>query len=87
MFKTLFVGIDISLKTATCCFLNQEDKHHGKPFDVYNNNLTGFEELKQKITTLCQFKKYDLVCIELEATNPQAPVEKLVFLGLCYALK
>jgi len=68
MFKTLFVGIDISLKTATCCFLNQEDKHHGKPFDV-DNNLTGFEELKQKITTLCQFKKYDLVCIGLEATS------------------
>jgi len=82
MFKTLFVGIDISIKTT----LNQEDKHHGKPFDV-DNNLTGFEELKQKITTLCQFKKYDLVCIELEATNPQAPVEKFVFLGLCYALK
>jgi len=66
--KILNVGIDISLQTATCSFLSQEGKFHGKPFNV-DNNISGFENLKQKISDLCFLEGYSLVRIGLEASS------------------
>ena len=68
MSKILNLGIDISLQTATCSFLSQDGKFHGKPFDV-DNNLPGFEILKQKITALCFLEGYTDVNIGLEASS------------------
>lgn len=68
MSKILNLGIDISLQTATCSFLSQEGKFHGKPFNV-DNNLPGFEDLKERIVHLCRLEGYSLVRIGLEASS------------------
>ena len=68
MLITLFVGIDISLKTATCCFLNQNGALLKKIFEV-DNNISGFEKLKEKIESLIPTNDFSLVCIGLEATS------------------
>lgn len=68
MSKTLNLGIDISLQSATCCFLSQEGKFHGKVFNV-DNNLPGFENLKQKLSDLCSSEGYSLVRIGLESSR------------------
>jgi len=68
MFTTLFVGIDISLRKATCCFLNQNGNLLKKVFEV-DNNISGFEKLKEQIETLIPTNGFSLVCIGLEATS------------------
>lgn len=68
MAASLFVGIDISLKTATCCLLNQQGSFLGKTFEVDNNN-SGFEKLKEKIESLIPAYGFSLVCIGMEATS------------------
>ena len=68
MSKILNLGIDISLHAATCCLLGQESRLYGKVFNV-DNNLPGFETLKNKITEICRLEGYDTVRIGLEATG------------------
>jgi len=68
MSKILNIGIDISLQTATCSFLSQDGKFHSKTFDV-DNNISGFEILKQKIAALCLLEGYTDVNIGLEASS------------------
>ncbi|MCD6138981.1 MAG: IS110 family transposase [Deltaproteobacteria bacterium] len=68
MSKTLFVGIDISLKEATCCFLNQNGNLVRKIFKV-DNNISGFEKLKEEIESAIPTNNFSLVCIGLEATS------------------
>jgi len=68
MTATLFVGIDISLKTATCCFLNQTGTLLVKIFEV-DNNTAGFEKLKDRMESLIPTNGFSLVCIGLEATS------------------
>jgi transposase len=66
--KSLNVGIDISLKKATGCFLDQEGKYHDKVFEI-KNNPSGFEKLKEKILQLISHQKFSLVLIGLEASS------------------
>ena len=66
--KTLFVGIDISLKEAICCFLNQNGNLVRKIFGV-DNNISGFEKLKEEIESAIPTNNFSLVCIGLEATS------------------
>ncbi len=68
MLMTLFVGIDISLRKATCCFLNQNGKLLKKIFEV-DNNISGFEKLKELIEILMLANDVPLIYIGLEATN------------------
>ncbi len=68
MLKTLFVGIDISLKKGTCCFLNQSGKVLKDIFEI-DNTLSGFEKLQNEIETLIPTHGFSLVCIGLEATG------------------
>jgi len=68
MSTTLFVGIDISLKKAACCFLNQNGKLFKKVFEV-DNNISGFEKLQEQIEILMPANDLSLVCIGLEATG------------------
>ena len=68
MSKILNLGIDISLQTATCSFLSQDGRFHGKVFDI-ENNIPGFETLKQKIADLCLLEGYTDVNIGLEASS------------------
>jgi len=59
MSKTLFVGIDISLKEATCCFLNQKGNLVRKIFKV-DNNISGFEKLKEEIESAIPTNNFSL---------------------------
>jgi len=68
MSMTLFVGIDISLRKATCCFLHQNGKVLGKKFET-DNNIPGFEKLTEQIESLIPTNDFSLVCIGLEATS------------------
>lgn len=65
---TLFVGIDISLRNVTCCFLNQNGNLLKKVFEV-DNNISGFEKLQEQIESLIPANEFSLVCIGLEATS------------------
>jgi len=68
MSATLFAGIDISLKTATVCLLNQDGNLVGKIFEV-DNNTAGFEKLKDKIESIIPAGGFSLVCMGMEATG------------------
>ncbi len=68
MSKILNVGIDISLNKASCCFLSNEGKFLGKVFEI-DNNISGFEVLRQKILQLCETENFDYVRLGLEATS------------------
>ena len=59
MSKTLFVGIDISLKEAICCFLNQNGNLVRKIFGV-DNNISGFEKLKEEIESAIPTNNFSL---------------------------
>ncbi|MCM8770199.1 MAG: hypothetical protein NC911_11165, partial [Candidatus Omnitrophica bacterium] len=64
--KILNLGIDISLQTATCCFLSQEGKFHGKTFDISNNLVGEFESDETGLARKCdKYLRYYLV----EAAN------------------
>lgn len=68
MSTTLFVGIDISMRNATCCFLNQTGKLLKKVFEV-DNTISGFEKLQEQIESLIPANEFSLVCIGMEATG------------------
>ena len=48
MSSILNVGVDISLRSASVSFLNQEGGYLGKSFEI-PNNPSGFEKLEEKI--------------------------------------
>lgn len=68
MSNTLFVGIDISMKKATCCLLNQNGELLKNIFEV-DNNISGFQELQEQIDLLIPTNRVNLVYIGLEATS------------------
>jgi transposase len=64
----LNVGIDISLKTATCALLTQEDIYLEKPFEV-PNKPEGFKKLHDTIAHHLENHHFSRIRIGLEATG------------------
>ena len=68
MSKILNLGIDISMRKAASCFLNQEGKYLGKVFEV-ENNPSGFKKLESKLLDAVSTRNYNLIRIGLEASS------------------
>ena len=68
MSKILNLGIDISMRKAVCCFLDQEGKYLGKVSEV-ENNPSGFEKLEKSISHALSTGSYNLIRIGLEASS------------------
>ena len=68
MSKILNLGIDISMRKAACCFLDQEGKYLGKVSEV-ENNPSGFEKLENNISHAISTGNYHLIRIGLEASS------------------
>ncbi|MEW6609770.1 MAG: IS110 family transposase [bacterium] len=68
MLNTLNIGIDISLRKAAVSFLTQEGKYLGKTFEI-DNNLPGFENLKEKTATLISQQNFQHIRLGLEASS------------------
>jgi transposase len=68
MSDILNVGVDISLRSASVSFQDQDGTFLGKTFQV-GNNPSGFETLEQKIRALTSSLEFKEIRIGLEATG------------------
>src|SRR3989339_197867 len=68
MSSILNVGVDISLRSASVSFLNQEGGYLGKTFEV-PNNPPGFKKLEEKIRAVLSTQLFSEIRLGLEATG------------------
>lgn len=68
MSSILNVGVDISLRSASVSFLNQEGGYLGKAFEI-PNNPSGFEKLEERIRQLLSTHPFSEIRLGLEATG------------------
>ena len=68
--KTLFVGIDIALRTFNAEYIDVESNtYSSKKNNIFTNNLAGLDSLIDELVLIAAKHGFDKIKIGYEATN------------------